>query len=87
MQRFSHSGDWPRAMAFGKKSIEEFPDNYLLHAMLAVATLRFGKTETLTKADYQAALKHMRIAADIDPDYTPAVNNIRALEKIIVKKA
>lgn len=87
MQRLSRSGDWPRAINLGKKSIEEFPDNYLLHAMLAVALLRFGKTETLTKADYQAALKHMRIAAEIDPDYTPAVNNILALENIIAKKA
>lgn len=85
MQRLSRAGDWPRAIAFGKKSIEEFPDNYLLHGMLAVAMLRFGKTASLTKADYQAALKHMRIAAGIDPDYTPAVNNVRALEKIIVK--
>jgi tetratricopeptide (TPR) repeat protein len=85
LQRLSRGGDWPRAIAFGKKSIEEFPDNYLLHAMLAAAMLRFGKTEGLTKADYQGALKHMRIAAEIDADYTPAVNNVRALEKIIAK--
>ena len=83
MQRLSRIGDWPRAVAVGKQALDEFPNNYLLNSMLAAALLRFGKTAGLTKQDYQMALKYMKKAAELNPDYTPAVRNSRALEKKI----
>ncbi len=81
MQALSRTGDWPRAVALGKQALDEFPDNYLLNSMMSVALLRFGKTAGLTKQDYQMALKYMVKAADINPDYTPAVRNARAIQK------
>ncbi len=84
LQRLSRTQDWPRAVALGKQALDEFPDNYLLNAMLAVALLRFGKTAGLTKQDLQVALKYMTKAAELNPDYTPAIRNSRALEKKIL---
>jgi len=83
MQRLSRTGDWPRAVALGKQALDEFPNNYLLNSMLAAALLRFGKTIGLAKADYQMALKYMKIAVEMNPDYTPAVRNSHAIEKKI----
>jgi tetratricopeptide (TPR) repeat protein len=85
MQRLSRTGDWPRAVALGKQSVDEFPDNYLLHSILAAALLRFGKTAGLSKQDYQMAMKYMKLAAELNPDYSPAVRNVKALEKMINK--
>ena len=85
MQRLSRRGDWPRAVALGKQAVDEFPENYLLQSILAAALLRFGKTVGLSKQDYQMALRYMKQAAELNPDYTPAVRNIKVLEKMIAK--
>jgi tetratricopeptide (TPR) repeat protein len=85
MQRLSRTGDWPRAVALGKQAVDEFSENYLLQSILAAALLRFGKTAGLSKQDYQMALRYMKQAADLNPDYTPAVRNIKVLEKMIAK--
>lgn len=83
LQALARSGDWPRAVALGKQALDEFPDNYLINSMMAVALLRFGKTVGLTKQDYQIAQKFLKAAAELNPDYTPAVRNSHALEKKI----
>lgn len=84
LQALARSGDWPRAVALGKQALDEFPENYLLNSMMAVALLRFGKTAGLTKQDFQIAQKFLKAAAELNPDYTPAVRNSHALERKIV---
>ncbi|MCX7682368.1 MAG: hypothetical protein N2508_10495 [Anaerolineae bacterium] len=74
--------DWKTAIQRGSTAVSEFPDNYLLQFMYALALVRFGDIEGLTQADFRRAIHHMRLSAELNPGYEPAVKNIRALEEL-----
>jgi tetratricopeptide (TPR) repeat protein len=85
LDRLAQAGDWKTAIQRGNVAVSEFPDNYLLQFMYGMALIYFGDTKRLTRADYRLAIHHMRLAAELNPNYEPAAKNIKALEDLAAK--
>jgi len=85
MGALSKSGNWRKAQQVGEKAISEFPDNYLLQFMYALALLRFGDTEGLLRPALEKAQHHMRLASELCPAYEPAAKNVEALRELVLK--
>ena len=85
LDQLSKIGDWRKALETGSIAVCEFPDNYLLQFMYAVALLHFGRTNELKRSDYEVALLHMRLASELNPDFEPAIKNVPTLEDLMAK--
>lgn len=82
LDRLRKEGNWKAAIKRGSQAISEFPDNYLLQFMYALALVRFGDIKKLKQADFRLAIHHMRLSAELNPNYEPAVKNVKALEEL-----
>ena len=80
LNRLWEARDWRRGIAVGATAVDQFPDNYLLQYYYAMALLHFGKTDELKRQDYKEALRHMRISAELNPIFEPAVKNVSTIE-------
>lgn len=83
LERLAKDGNWKRGVERGRMAVEKFPENYLLQFMYGLALARFGRLEGMSREEYKQALHRFRIAAELNPNFEPAVKNVRALEEYL----
>jgi tetratricopeptide (TPR) repeat protein len=81
-ERLLCAGDWRGAMKCGQAATEAFPENYVLRFMYGLALIHLRDTTGLRREDYMMALREMRMSAELNPNFEPAVKNIRALVQL-----
>lgn len=79
MEAYWHAGEVAEAQRYGQTAVAEFPENYLLHFMLGLALTHFGQASQATIEELRRAHTHFSLAAEINPRFTPAAANARAL--------
>lgn len=78
-------GDWQSGIGQGRIAVEKFPDNYLLQFMCGLALIHFGQTDGLTRGDFREALRRIRMSVELNPEFEPAVKNVRVLEDLAAR--
>jgi tetratricopeptide (TPR) repeat protein len=82
LNRLLRAGDWRGGIECAQAAKGAFPENYVLRFMYGLALVHFGDTKGLRREDYMAALREMRMSAELNPNFEPAVKNIRALAQL-----
>lgn len=79
------AGEVAAAQRDGEAAVAEFPGNYLLHFMLGLAFCHFGAIAQASIDEVRRAHAHFSLAAEINPRFTPAVANARALADYLTR--